>query len=138
MPPAIRSYQPCLSQPTGQAGVQSVSITGLAVTIDSFVNLSGNFAFQKDASGNIEAAANNVVATLGAGPVTVGVTGGTLALLLKADGKALAVGDRLVQKDLAQSLELIAKHVKIAGIVWRMSRTRRAIKRDPTRRKVQT
>ncbi len=30
--------------------------------------------------------------------------------------------------------ELIAKHVKIAGIVWRMSRTRRAIKRDPKAR----
>ena len=30
--------------------------------------------------------------------------------------------------------ELVAKHVKIAGIVWRMSRTRRAIKRDPKAR----
>jgi radical SAM superfamily enzyme YgiQ (UPF0313 family) len=30
--------------------------------------------------------------------------------------------------------ELIAKHVKIAGIVWRMGRTRRAIKRDPKAR----
>ncbi|MBV8449357.1 MAG: radical SAM protein, partial [Hyphomicrobiales bacterium] len=30
--------------------------------------------------------------------------------------------------------ELIAKHVKIASIVWRMSRTRRAIKRDPKAR----
>src|SRR5260370_1193484 len=30
--------------------------------------------------------------------------------------------------------EVIAKHVKIAGIVWRMGRTRRAIKRDPKAR----
>jgi radical SAM superfamily enzyme YgiQ (UPF0313 family) len=30
--------------------------------------------------------------------------------------------------------ELIAKHVRIAGIVWRMGRTRRAIKRDPKAR----
>ena len=29
---------------------------------------------------------------------------------------------------------LIAKHVKIAGIVWRMARTRRAIKNDPKAR----
>ncbi len=30
--------------------------------------------------------------------------------------------------------EVVAKHVKIAGIVWRMGRTRRAIKRDPKAR----
>jgi hypothetical protein len=30
--------------------------------------------------------------------------------------------------------DLIAKHVKIAGIVWRMARTRRAIKNDPKAR----
>jgi hypothetical protein len=30
--------------------------------------------------------------------------------------------------------EVIAKHIKIAGMIWRMGRTRRAIKRDPNAR----
>src|SRR5947207_2209829 len=70
-----------------KAGVQSVSITALSVSIDSFVNLSGNFAFQKIGRAYFRERVNNVVATVGASKKTVGVTGGTLALLLKDDGK---------------------------------------------------
>ena len=66
-------------------GVQSVEVVGLSVELGGFVSFGGDFAFRKDGSGNIEAAANNVSATLGAGGFSVGVNSGTLALLLKAD-----------------------------------------------------
>src|SRR5438105_3878637 len=64
---------------------QSVAITGLSVDISSFVHLSGDFAFQKNASG-IQAVASGVTATLSAGPATLGVTNGSLALLFNNDG----------------------------------------------------
>ena len=64
---------------------QSVAVTGLSVSISSFVTITGNFGFEEN-SGGIEAAANQVTALLSAGPASVGVTGGTLALLLNNDG----------------------------------------------------
>ena len=64
---------------------QSVAVTGLSVSISSFVTITGNFGFEEN-SGGIEAAANSVTALLSAGPANVGVTGGTLALLLNNDG----------------------------------------------------
>ena len=66
-------------------GTESVAVTGLSVSISSFVTITGNFGFQENAGG-IEAAANSVTALLSAGPASVGVTGGTLALLLNNDG----------------------------------------------------
>ena len=65
-------------------GTESVAVTGLSVSISSFVTITGNFGFQENAGG-IEAAANSV-ALLSAGPAGVGVTGRTLALLLNNDG----------------------------------------------------
>src|SRR5205823_895557 len=67
------------------SNTQSVAITGLSVDISSFVHLSGDFAFQKNASG-IQAVASGVTATLSAGPATLGVTNGSLALLFNNDG----------------------------------------------------
>ena len=65
---------------------ESVAVTGLSVSISSFgVTITGNFGFEEN-SGGIEAAANQVTALLSAGPASVGVTGGTLALLLNNDG----------------------------------------------------
>ena len=55
------------------------------MSISSFVTITGNFGFEEN-SGGIEAAANSVTALLSAGPASVGVTGGTLALLLNNDG----------------------------------------------------
>ncbi|HKY30898.1 MAG TPA: LEPR-XLL domain-containing protein, partial [Candidatus Polarisedimenticolia bacterium] len=75
------------------ASTQSVSATGLSFDISGFVTVSGNFGFRKSGPMGmevVEATANMVEATLVAGPVEVGVTGGSLALVLNPDGtKAL-------------------------------------------------
>ena len=74
-------------------GTQSVAVTGLSVSISSFVTITGNFGFEEN-SGGIEAAANSVTALLSAGPASVGVTGGTLALLLNNDGTKVLEASR--------------------------------------------
>src|SRR5207248_2976762 len=76
-----------------------VSVTGLQVDITGFVHLEGNFGFQK-LNGNIQVAANSVIATLGVGTganaISVGLSNGTLALALNADGtKALEASGAL-------------------------------------------
>src|SRR5437763_805142 len=72
------------ASPTRRSSDLSVAITGLSVDISSFVHLSGDFAFQKNASG-IQAVATGVTATLSAGPATLGVTNGSLSLLFTND-----------------------------------------------------
>ena len=57
------------------------------------MTITGNFGFEEN-SGGIEAAANQVTALLSAGPASVGVTGGTLALLLNNDGTKVLEGVR--------------------------------------------
>ena len=75
---------------------QSVAVTGLSVSISSFVTITGNFGFEENSAG-IEAAANGVTALLSAGPASVGVTGGTLALLLNNDGTKVLEASRAQQ-----------------------------------------
>src|SRR5262245_62525605 len=66
--------------------LQSVAVTGLSVDVVGFVHLGGNFGFRKSGS-DIEVSANSVEAKLSAGAsLEVGITGGTLALLIKGDG----------------------------------------------------
>ena len=86
--------------PHAAPNTQSVAVTGLSVSISSFVTITGNFGFEEN-SGGIEAAANGVTALLSAGPASVGVTGGTLALLLNNDGTKVLEASRarlLVQR----------------------------------------
>src|SRR6185436_19270599 len=67
----------------------SVTVQGLNVDVSSFVHISGDFGFSKTgAAGSevIKAVGTGVTAKLAAGPVSVGVTNGSLALVLNADG----------------------------------------------------
>src|SRR6185503_15105615 len=74
--------------------------TGLSAQLLGFVTIGGNFGFRKSGavgSEKIEASANSVFAKLVAGPVEVGVTGGSLALVLNQDGtKALEASGALL------------------------------------------
>ncbi|MGH8849101.1 MAG: hypothetical protein ACREXQ_17910, partial [Polaromonas sp.] len=78
----------------------SVSVTGLSAEFASFVTITGNFGFRKSGpvgSEKIEASANSVTAKLVAGPLEVGVSSGTLALVLNQDGtKALDASGSLL------------------------------------------
>ncbi len=67
------------------ANTTAVTATGLNATISNFVTLSGNFGFQKSGSDIVTVATNASAIMSGAG-FSVGLTGATLAMLLKSDG----------------------------------------------------
>ncbi|MBI3447906.1 MAG: hypothetical protein HY049_03165, partial [Acidobacteria bacterium] len=75
---------------------QSVSVVGLSASFAGFVTISGDFGFRK-VGADVEAAAEHVSAILSAGAIQVGVTNGTLALAMNANGtKALEASGTLV------------------------------------------
>ena len=63
-----------------------VSVTGLDATFANLFDVSGDFGFAKNGS-VVQAAAQNAEVTLGNATYTVGVTGGSLGLVIDADGK---------------------------------------------------
>jgi hypothetical protein len=72
-----------------------VSVTGLSADFGGFIRIEGNFAFEKTGAGvasQMRAVASQVTAklTIGDDPANptfqIGVTGGSLALILKGDG----------------------------------------------------
>ena len=68
--------------------VISLQLTDLSATIADFVKLTGTYGIKKDASGDFHIVANDASALLEIGAVVkAGVTGATLGLVLKADGK---------------------------------------------------
>lgn len=82
------------------AGEQSVAVTGLSANFANFVTIEGDYAFRKTGSPQdqtVEVAAAGVTAKLTLGDFEVGVTDGTLALLINSDGtNALQAGGRLI------------------------------------------
>ena len=70
-----------------KAGITEVTATGLNATINQFVTLSGDFGFQQTPGGDINVIANDAGATLTSGSQSIGVTGATIGMILKADGK---------------------------------------------------
>ncbi len=75
---------------TGTAKRNFLALSGtLDLSLDNFITISGGFGFIRNGD-EIRVAAESVQATMGVGTFSVGLTGGKLALLLKADGtKAL-------------------------------------------------
>ena len=63
-----------------------VSVTGLDATFANLFDVAGDFGFAKNGS-VVHAAAQNAEVTLGNATYTVGVTGGSLGLVIDADGK---------------------------------------------------
>src|SRR5262249_62014879 len=95
----------------------SVSATGLRVDLLGFVTFTANFGFRKSGLAGPDAiamSANSVSAKLVAGPLEVGVTGGSLALVLNQDGtKALdASGSPLFNGSGLASVSATSVHVK--------------------------
>ena len=70
-----------------KAGVTAVTATGLNATISQFVTLTGDFGFQQATGGDVNVIANGASATLTAGGQSIGVTGATIGMILRADGK---------------------------------------------------
>src|SRR5204862_3209173 len=79
---------------TNPAQFNFLSFKGtVSLNLNNFVTLTGGFGFEQTGSGptaEIHIAAQSVIATMSAGTFSVGLNGGSLALLLKSDGtKAL-------------------------------------------------
>ncbi|MEW6157129.1 MAG: calcium-binding protein, partial [Verrucomicrobiota bacterium] len=73
-------------------GVTSFSVTGLNFVLGDFVEITGNFGFRRSGAA-LEIAASSVTAELTVPGFTVSASGGTLALLIHADGtKAMQIG----------------------------------------------
>ena len=67
-------------------GVAAVTLTGFNASVSEFVTISGDFGAKLDASGDLIVVGNSATARLEVGSIVkVGVTGATLALLVKAD-----------------------------------------------------
>lgn len=65
---------------------RSVSLQGLQAEYSDFVSIAGDFAFRSTGTGVIEAVADNVDARLSLFTFEAGVSSGTLALRINADG----------------------------------------------------
>ena len=78
-------------------GVTSVTVTGLVAQIAEFVTITGNFGFKKSTGGDLIVTGNGASAVLDVGALKVGVTGGTIALLVTPANKvALQASGALV------------------------------------------
>ncbi|MDB5857653.1 MAG: hypothetical protein JWQ76_1342, partial [Ramlibacter sp.] len=94
-------------------GFVAASATGVKATVGDAVAISGDFAFQRSASGDTMAViGQHVQAAVSAGDFNIGIGDGELALLVHADGLALEASGALAAS-LGQDVSLSAATVAL-------------------------